>query len=684
MFKQLLISSLIFASAISLSGQSYTKLASFKDTITDRELVVPDDIERNFDQLLVDWKKDMKPSSLCTSSYDRDIVYPDSVYINRLYSLPTIMELVYNPVVKSYIDMYTGRMRSSVEYFLGKSNYYFPIFEEALDRYGLPLELKYLPIIESALNPTIVSRAGATGLWQFMLGTGKMYDLEINSLVDERRDPFLSTDAAARYLKDLYNIYGDWNLVIAAYNCGPGNVNKAIKRNGGESDYWSIYPYLPKETRGYVPAFIAATYVMNYADAHNICPFNYKYNSSTDTIVVDKYLHFQQLADVLDIPIGEIRSLNPQFKNDIIPGEFKAYTIHLPSESAGDFEVNKDSVYAYKTNEFLVHRKVVEPNGASATTTKLIRYKVRRGESLSSVASKNGVTIKQIRRWNKLKSNKVQTGQILAIHKSVPKPKISEPTKPTQQTEYYTDNNSTKVSSSENKEQYRDSVAPSMLAQYFSKQLKENKSQDDLVINSSTRELDQNADADQETRTPNEPQTIYHKVRIGETVALIAAKYNVDKEDIAKWNKLKSAVPKIGQRLVVHLPISLEDEDESDSVEDLILETQSNDQKFITSKEDNVSSSNVNQSLESDPSSSKQKGQLSKSKILQNQPKQVSSPVKPKPKVKQPSVYTVKRGDTLSQIADKMGGKVTSKEIMKANRLTSDKLKVGQKLKIPR
>lgn len=677
MFKKLLIAILVLTSTTSVSGQAIK--VSVKDTITDSELVVPEDIERNFDQLLVEWKKDMKPSSECTSNFDMDVAYPDSVYIDRLYSLPTIMELAYNPIVRSYIDMYTGRMRNSVEYFLGKSHYYFPIFEEALDKYGLPLELKYLPIIESALNPTIVSKAGATGLWQFMLGTGKMYDLEINSLVDERRDPYRSTDAAARYLKDLYNIYGDWNLVIAAYNCGPGNVNKAIKRNGGQSDYWSIYPFLPKETRGYVPAFIAATYVMNYPEAHNICPFEYKYNASTDTITVDRYLHFQQLADVLDISIEDIRNLNPQFKTDIVPGEFKPYAINLPSKTAADFHVNRDSVYAYRANDFLVHRKVVEPN-ISSTKTKIIRYKVRRGESLASIASKNGVTTKQIRRWNRLNSNRVKTGQILAIHKTVAVPK--SPTKQeTTQTQYNAENTPKQSTTTPAvaSDTIRDQLAPSMLAEYFEKYSKNKKEEPN-----SAELTDDDLDAIEETRTPNEQQTIYHKVRIGETISLIASKYNVDKSDIAKWNKLKSAVPKIGQRLVIHLPTTIE-KNENDSIEGLDEDVISEIAKTMLVKNDNQVSSNSDQPYkEYGPSPAI--ASVQQPKATNNKP---TEPVRQSPKKATPSkpkttVYTVRKGDTLSSIALKMGGKTTSKDIMKANRLKSDKLKIGQKLRIPR
>lgn len=283
---------------------------------------LPKSMTYPLDSLLNDWKaKNYIDLGKDCSTAEINPLFSDSVYIDRLSRMPTVMEMPYNEIVRKFIDMYAGRLRNQVSFMLSACNFYMPIFEEALDAYNLPLELKYLPIIESALNPSAVSRAGAGGLWQFMIGTGKMYGLESNSLVDDRRDPIKATWAAARYLKDLYDIYHDWNLVIAAYNCGPGTINKAIRRSGGETDYWSIYNYLPKETRGYVPAFIAANYVMTYYCDHNICPMETNIPESTDTIQVNKNLHFQQIADLCNVPMDQIRSLNPQYKKEIIPGE---------------------------------------------------------------------------------------------------------------------------------------------------------------------------------------------------------------------------------------------------------------------------------------------------------------------------------------------------------------------------
>ena len=300
--------------------------------------------------------------------------YSKEEYVDRLYRMPCVMEMAYNDVVQKFIDRYSGRLRRSISYMLGASNFYMPIFEEALEMYQLPLELKYLPIIESALNPKAVSRVGAAGLWQFMPATGKQYGLKLNSLVDERRDPVLASQAAARYLRDLYKIFGDWNLVIAAYNCGPENINKAIRRannttslkgENGEplpvvKDYWHIYPYLPRETRGYVPAFIAANYIMTYYSLHNICPMTTRLPAKSDTVMVSRNVHLEQVAEVVGLNIDFLRSLNPMYRRDIVPGATEPSPLRLPLADVGRFIDLEDSVYNYRANELLTHRAEVE------------------------------------------------------------------------------------------------------------------------------------------------------------------------------------------------------------------------------------------------------------------------------------------------------------------------------------
>ena len=326
---------------------------------------------------------------------DVNPTYPREVYIERLSRIPSVMELAYNDVVQKFIDRYTGRLRYSVSYMLGAMNFYMPIFEEALEAYQLPLELKYLPIIESALNPKAVSRVGATGLWQFMPATGKQYGLELNSLVDERRDPVKSSYAAARYLKALHKIFGDWNLVIAAYNCGPENINKAIRRaraakgktqegdvlTPADKDYWHIYPYLPAETRGYVPAFIAANYIMTYYCDHNICPMTTRLPSQTDTIVVRRNVHLEQVAAVLGLDIDMLRSLNPEYRRDVVPGLTKPSVIRLPLADTGRFIDNEDSIYNYRTDELLNKRLEVTINDDVPTYTRKTTKKVTRKNS---------------------------------------------------------------------------------------------------------------------------------------------------------------------------------------------------------------------------------------------------------------------------------------------------------------
>ena len=370
---------------------------------------------------------------------DENRDYPKEVYIERLSRLPNVMEMPYNEIVQKFIDRYTGRLRHSVSYMLGASNFYIHIFEEALEAYGLPLELKYLPVIESALNPKATSHAGAAGLWQFMVATGKQYGLEINSLIDERRDPIKSSYAAAHYLKDLYNIFGDWSLVIAAYNCGPENINKAIHRADGQADYWKIYPYLPRETRGYVPAFIAANYVMNYYCEHNICPMRTTLPAKTDTVVVSKDVHLKQIADVCGIDIEELRTLNPQYRRDIVNGNNKPSVIRLPANATNTFIANEDSIYRYETDALLTRRSLVEVESSKYTTstsstrksysksksrkrkssrrsrTRKKSVTVRSGDTLSEIAERHHTTVKKLRQLNGIKGNNIRAGKKIRV-----------------------------------------------------------------------------------------------------------------------------------------------------------------------------------------------------------------------------------------------------------------------------
>ena len=348
---------------------------------------------------------------------------PDSVYISRLQNLDSYIPLPYNESVKKFINFYFNRRRGMVSIMMGLTNYYFPLFEEALARYDLPAELKYLPIIESALNPRIVSRAGASGLWQFMHGTAKMYGLEINSYIDERNDPIKSTDAAARYLKDLYAIYGDWHVVIAAYNCGPGNINKAVRRSGGKQGYWEIYSKLPRETRGYIPIFIAANYVMNYAKEHSVLPVNPSFKILTDTLVITSYLNFEQIASVLNIPIMEIRQLNPQFKRDIIPAKpDKHFVLKLPINKISPFIDSQTQIFAYNRDKYFPNNQIVPLKGDPGSRyfdtegKKKIYYIVKTGDNPRAIAKKYKIGTSLLCEWNNIRHNKVRIGQKLAIY----------------------------------------------------------------------------------------------------------------------------------------------------------------------------------------------------------------------------------------------------------------------------
>lgn len=386
----------------------------------EEEIIIPDQIDLNLSNLYDAWNK------ITIERREKDCIskpenpnYTDQEYIERLSRLPTVIEMPYNKVVRSFINFYLDKKREQVEKMLGLGQYFFPIFEEELNAQDMPIELKYLPVIESALNPMAFSKAGASGLWQFMMATGKIYGLTVNTLVDERRDPVKSTQAGVKYLKDLYNIYNDWHLAIAAYNCGPGNVNKAIRRSGGKKDYWQIYSYLPKETRGYVPAFIAANYVMTYYSQHNLCPIIPDVPLNTDTILVTKKIHLQQVADVLELPIENLRSINPQYKKDIIPGHSAPYALSLPLNYANVFIDRQDSIFSYKADELVNVREEVTPlivNNIHKNRDEKIYYRVKSGDYLGKIASTYGVSVSDIKRWNHLRSNSIQVGKRLIIY----------------------------------------------------------------------------------------------------------------------------------------------------------------------------------------------------------------------------------------------------------------------------
>ena len=421
-----------------------------KTSITDSAIVYPESFEADTQKLLESWFIKNYTASDNRYATEPDVDVSDEEMVKRLSALPTVIEMPYNQIVRSYIDRYTKKGRAQIAAVLGLSLYYMPIFEQALEEQGLPLELKYLPIIESGLNPNAVSKHGATGLWQFMLGTAKGLGLEVTSLVDERRDPYVSSERAASYLKDLYATYGDWSLAIAAYNCGPGNVNKAIRRAGGEAkdhDFWSIYNYLSPETRGYVPMFIAANYVMTYYPEHNISPVLPVKPLVMDTLQVANRVHFNQISKVLDIPVEEFRILNPQFRADVIPGTPESpYTLILPSQQIHAYLMSEKEIHNFEPDKY-GRRGTVDPGevpadamlavegtevwpddmgeadvafAATQGKASVIMHKVVAGESLASIAEQYGVTPAEIKASNNLRRNAVRVGQQLRISTSSP------------------------------------------------------------------------------------------------------------------------------------------------------------------------------------------------------------------------------------------------------------------------
>lgn len=413
----------IFLAALSLLLTNPGTYAA-NDTIILKSEIYTEKITRDLDSLVNSWYvklalKDQDLNELADSSI---VEFSDSVYLERLNKLQSVIKLPYNSIIRNHIHVYTVKLRKNFSAILGLTNYYFPLIEDIFDSYGIPVELKYMAIIESALNPNAVSRVGATGLWQFMYSTGRNYGLTINSVVDERRDPVKSTHAAARFIKDLYNIYEDWILVLAAYNCGPGNVNKAIRRSGNKKDYWEIYYRLPRETRGFIPQYVAATYSVNYYRDHNIRPLPLNLPVTTDTIVVNKDIHLNQISEVMGIPLGELRALNPQYRTGLVPGSSKPFSLTLPVTHLGDFIDLNDTIVNHRRDVYLTGTaRVADPSRSTYVPadvkgkTKLL-YTVKEGDNLGYIAEWYRVSLSDLRYWNNIYRNMIRIGQKLAIY----------------------------------------------------------------------------------------------------------------------------------------------------------------------------------------------------------------------------------------------------------------------------
>lgn len=535
----------------SASSAAPTVRSIAADTLSADNIVVPESFEIDTHKMMQNWY--LTNYAVLDRNADRRANVPttDQEYIDRLQRMPTVIEMPYNKIVRAFINMYVERKKSLVESMLGMSLYYMPIFEQALDKYGMPMELKYLPVIESALNPTAVSRAGATGLWQFMLDTAKGLGLEINSLVDQRRDPYLSSDAAARYLKQLYNSYGDWSLAIAAYNCGPGNVNKALRRaGGGKKDFWEIYPFLPRETRDYIPAFIAANYAMTYYDRHNISPALASRPIVTDTVHINKRVHFQQISDVMGISMDELRILNPQYRTDVIPGDIRPYALILPNIQAYCYIANEDSIVNHNA-ELYARRDVVEPStGATVTTGDggqyveevIVKYhKVRRGETLASIARRYGVTQKSIRRTNGI-GRRVRRGQTLRINtvkrRYIPAPAQTDSTAAPDNKPQVAVPEATAETAPETKTNETSEPTPQtrQVTDAMSNAQKGDKKKDNGRKNS---------------RKKAESKPVKHKVASGENLTKIAKRYGVTVDQLRNANNITGDNIKAGQTLTI-------------------------------------------------------------------------------------------------------------------------------------
>ncbi len=627
------ILALALAAGFSVVAFARPTVLSIKESIQDSTIVYPESFETDTQELMKNWYL-QNYAVLSGDSETKDDV-PTSVedYLQRLKALPTVIEMPYNQVVRSYIDMYTQRRRTLVEEMLGLSLYYMPIFEQALEQEGLPLELKYLPVIESALNPDAVSRVGATGLWQFMLSTAKGLGLEVNSLVDERRDPIRSSELAAKYLKQLYEIYGDWSLAIASYNCGPGNVNKALRRaGGGKQDFWDIYYYLPKETRGYVPAFIAANYVMTYHNDHNIGNALAKRPVLTDTIHITQRVHFDQISEVLGIPVEELRVLNPQYRRDEIPGDIRPYALTLPSKQVYSYIVSEDSIVNHNSAKY-ARRTTAVPGGeiSDSETQLVVKYhKVKRGETLSIIARRYGVSVSTLKKWNGLRSSRLKTGQRLRI------------------------NTYQRVAKKEEPETVQEELA-------------ENKVEQPVEKPNTT--VQQSVDVD----------TKYHTVRRGETLGLIAERYGVTVSRLKDWNDLRSNKIFVGQRLKVVSMVDkgeIEVEGDADVQENATTHKVRRGESLFSIAEDygvtidnlkewnNLSSSSIDagQTLIVNASAAK----ASKKSSGSSEKKAATTK------------HKVRRGETLGAIASRYG--VTVDNLKDWNNLSSSRIDVGQTL----
>lgn len=510
-------------------------------------LIKDDPIVAALDSLAV--SKILNSADFCPSasanSDDTAPYFDEATYRKRMAKLDaqSPFDLVYNDAVRAYIDLYAVKKRKVSQKMLGLAQGYFPLFEDKLAQFNLPLELKYLAIVESALNPTIRSRVGATGLWQFMYGTGKLFNLNTTSYVDDRCDPYKSTVAACRYFTYLYGIYKDWSLVLAAYNSGPGNVNKAIRRSGGGRTYWEIRPYLPQETQGYVPAFIAVNYVMNYADEHNlkaiIPPIS---RVDMDTVHVNHEVSLKNISDILDVPYEDLRYLNPSYIIGVIPYTGEPSTLVLPRQKIAAFINNERAIYDYADRgKPSRNYSVPSPTNGTPSNTDVIRtsvakyHKVKKGESLGTIASRYHVTTTQIRKWNGMRSSTVHSGQTLVVKPAVKAPATTvKPEAPKSSDATPTDNTNTDKKVDGNEVDNKDGATEPV-----------------KTTTNTTAPKTTTPKTTTTATTTSAKKYTYYTVKRGDSLFGIAGKYKVNVNDLKKWNNLKSNNLQAGQKLKI-------------------------------------------------------------------------------------------------------------------------------------
>ncbi|MFN3967433.1 LysM peptidoglycan-binding domain-containing protein [Flavobacterium sp.] len=736
----LLVSSAIFAQDTIKAIPVQTKLP--KRELTKREVLdsikasfVHDNIAKCIDSM---WMKELASLDLYNEltfdikniDVDQKVDYelPTELLKERLKALDekSPFNIEYNQGLENVIKSFLKNRKRSFERLIGISQYYFPMFEESLAAQNIPLEIKYLSVVESALNPRAVSRVGATGLWQFMYQTGKQYGLKVDTYVDERSDPLKASNAATQYMKNMYAIFGDWDLVLASYNTGPGNVAKAIRRSGGKQNYWNIRPFLHKETQGYVPAFLATMYIFEYHKEHGIKPDRaVAHHFATDTVMVKRAMTFKQIADLMDVSVAELQFLNPSYKREVVPFiTGQNHFLRLPVDKIAVFTSNEDKIYAYADYEASQREKPFERTSVASTDFGNIKYhKVRRGESLSKISDRYGVTISDLKKWNRLKSSKAPMGRNLKIYvgDNSNTDIASNENKATNDTDTEASNTS-KVFKEEKVVTYKDvvkyhkvrkgdnlgeisgkygvSVAEvkkwnklrsnnialganlkiiknERVVTTVRKEVKTDKAILENKAETAVASNDNNVDT-------NENPSDYYEVQRGDNLFSIAKKFNVSLEDLKKWNNLNDLNVQLGSKLA----LANKDENavaEEPKTEIKIVEHKVRKGEFLGSiaKKYNVTLAEIKEWNDMEDNNVKL-GQtliVSKKEVAVNEAKSSKKDIIAANDRNEVKTYYVKKGDSLFSIAKKYPG-VTISDIKKWNGIKTESLKPGMKLKI--